>query len=116
MRYNPLRKRALETVQVRVTLREVIEEISEAHQLPVKTIATDAAWRDRTISYQGMHQLLFSSPQPYLLVFGTGWGLAREVLEGSDYILAPIEGTLNYNHLSVRSAAAIILDRLMGNR
>jgi hypothetical protein len=37
-------------------------------------------------------------------------------LESSDHVLAPIEGVRDYNHLSVRSAAAIILDRLMGNR
>jgi len=48
--------------------------------------------------------------------FGTGRGRAREVLQESDYILAPIEGVLDYNHLSVRSAAAIVLDRMMGIR
>ena len=115
-RYNPVRKRAFDRIQVRATLQEVIQEISEAHRLPVKTVATDATWQNGTVSYQEMRELLYGRPQPYLLVFGTGWGLAREVLEESDYILAPIEGVLNYNHLSVRSAAAIILDRLMGNR
>jgi hypothetical protein len=29
-------------------------------------------------------------------------------------VLAPIRGNTSYNHLSVRSAAAIILDRLLG--
>jgi hypothetical protein len=115
-RYNPVRKRALERLQVRENLQEVIHEISEAHGVPVKTVATDARWRGRTVSYQHMQELLCGYPHPYLLVLGTGWGLAREILEGSDFILAPIEGTFNYNHLSVRSAAAIILDRLMGNR
>ncbi|NIO03642.1 MAG: RNA methyltransferase [Proteobacteria bacterium] len=114
--YNPARKQALERIQVRTTLKEVIEEISEAHHTPVKTVATDARWQRRTVSYRKMHELLCDRPQPYLLVLGTGWGLAREVLEESDYILAPIEGTFTYNHLSVRSAAAVILDRLVGNR
>jgi len=31
-------------------------------------------------------------------------------------MLEPIAGTTGYNHLSVRSAAAIILDRLLGPR
>jgi len=31
-----------------------------------------------------------------------------------DMLLEPIEGYTDYNHLSVRSAAAIILDRLLG--
>ncbi len=51
----------------------------------------------------------------YLILFGTAWGIAKEVIEQADYILAPIQGNSNYNHLSVRSAAAIVLDRLLGD-
>ena len=32
----------------------------------------------------------------------------------SDYILEPIRANSKYNHLSVREAVAIILDRLFG--
>ncbi|MCK4696288.1 MAG: RNA methyltransferase, partial [Candidatus Cloacimonetes bacterium] len=32
------------------------------------------------------------------------------------YILKPIKGVGNYNHLSVRSAAAIVLDRLTSEK
>ncbi|MGD9074482.1 MAG: RNA methyltransferase [Desulfobacteraceae bacterium] len=32
----------------------------------------------------------------------------------ADHILDPVEGVTDYNHLSVRTAAAIILDRLAG--
>jgi len=52
--------------------------------------------------------------QVILLLFGTAWGLVDEVFEKADYLLDPVEGYTNYNHLSVRSAAAIILDRLVG--
>jgi hypothetical protein len=31
-------------------------------------------------------------------------------------VLAPIEGTADFNHLSVRAAAAITFDRLFGAR
>jgi hypothetical protein len=34
----------------------------------------------------------------------------------ADYILDPLVGSGNYNHLSVRSAVAIMLDRLLGKR
>jgi hypothetical protein len=53
-----------------------------------------------------------------LLLFGTGWGLTNEMLAECDFVLEPIAGLgkNSYNHLSVRSAAAIILDRLLGNR
>jgi hypothetical protein len=50
------------------------------------------------------------------MIFGTGWGLTSEVMEMADYRLAPIYGISDYNHLSVRSAVAIILDRLLGRR
>ena len=51
---------------------------------------------------------------PHLLVFGTAWGLTETFISEADYVLEPITGAENYNHLSVRSAAAIILDRLLG--
>ena len=50
----------------------------------------------------------------YLLVFGTAWGLSESFIRGADYLLEPIMGNGDYNHLSVRSASAIILDRLLG--
>ena len=50
----------------------------------------------------------------YLLLLGTGWGLTEEEMHTADFRLRPIYGTADYNHLSVRSAASIILDRLLG--
>jgi hypothetical protein len=38
------------------------------------------------------------------------------VIAAGDGILPPIAGAGSYNHLSVRSAAAIVLDRLLGTR
>jgi hypothetical protein len=51
-----------------------------------------------------------------LLLFGTGWGLAPPLLESADVVLAPLRGQRGstYNHLSVRAACAIVLDRLRG--
>ena len=112
--YNPARKEAFEPVRIRATLEEVIDEIAEANQPRVRLVATGAAVKGEAISYERMRGFLADSSQPYLLLFGTGWGLAQEVFEKSDYTLAPIEGTVDYNHLSVRSAVAIILDRLIG--
>jgi hypothetical protein len=59
-------------------------------------------------------ELLRDARVPSLILFGTGHGLASSVLEGADFALPPIRpGT--YNHLSVRAACAIILDRLFGD-
>ena len=54
--------------------------------------------------------------RPLLVLFGTGWGLTEEVIGRADHRLPPITGTGTYNHLSVRTAAAIILDRACGVR
>ena len=53
-------------------------------------------------------------PAPLLILLGTGWGLADGSLPVVSRVLAPIEGASDWNHLSVRSAGAIILDRLFG--
>lgn len=51
---------------------------------------------------------------PVMLMLGTGFGLAPAVAERADLALEPIHGADDYNHLSVRAAAAIMLDRLRG--
>ena len=115
-RRNPCRKEALERVRMKATLADAIREITDRHHRPVTTVATDAQWRDGMITFSMMRRLVCNRQQPFLLLFGTAWGLAREVLDQSDLVLAPIPGVSDYNHLSVRSAMAIVLDRLTGNR
>jgi hypothetical protein len=51
---------------------------------------------------------------PIMLMFGTGFGLAPAMHERADIILEAVRGPSEYNHLSVRAAASIILDRLAG--
>ena len=63
---------------------------------------------------KNLSKQIFEDDKPYLLLFGTGWGLTDEVMSMSDYILEPIRANSKYNHLSVRAAVAIILDRLFG--
>jgi len=112
--YNPKRRQALELIRIKETLEGVIEDIriATAGALP-KTIVTSARNSRSTISYGQLSRML-QEDQPYLLIFGTAWGLAQSVISGADYMLEPVMGNKAYNHLSVRSAAAIILDRLVG--
>lgn len=51
-----------------------------------------------------------------LVLFGTGWGLPPDLCAAADVRLEPIHGAhgSGYNHLSVRAACAITLDRLRG--
>ncbi|HEY5936539.1 MAG TPA: tRNA (guanosine(37)-N1)-methyltransferase TrmD [Kofleriaceae bacterium] len=53
---------------------------------------------------------------PILLLLGTGWGLADTLIPAVSRVLAPIEGHSDWNHLSVRSAGAVMMDRLFGRR
>lgn len=114
--YNPKRKAALELVSVVTTLDEALAEMETDFGKPVRTVATGAKGGANAVSYEGMAELLRDRNTNYLLLLGTGWGLTEEVLSESDYVLAPITGRGEYNHLSVRSAAAIIVDRLLGER
>jgi hypothetical protein len=49
---------------------------------------------------------------PFVIIFGTGFSIAREIVQDADYQLKPIRGSIDYNHLSVRSAVAIYMDRI----
>jgi hypothetical protein len=113
--YNPTRKESLSMVRVSQTIDEANHEISDLWQKKVRIISTGASYHPKSISFGNVKRLLEDRSTPYFILFGTGWGLTQEVKDGSDYVLAPIEGE-GYNHLSVRSAVAIILDRLLGDR
>jgi hypothetical protein len=98
---------------VKSTLDDVIRDITAEQGAPPLLVATGAA-AAATVTYSGLREQLRKSKQPFLLLFGTGWGLTEEVMERADVVLTPVKGPGEYNHLSVRSAVAIILDRLMG--
>ena len=110
---NRSRSEALEIVEVRDTLAEAIEDIERIEGRKPAVVVTDARPRDNMIGYGELREKMFQRDSgPYLILFGTGWGLAEEILAGADYTLKPVSGYTAYNHLSVRSAAAVILDRL----
>lgn len=111
--YNPERRKALELVRIKSTLEDVREDIRRIDGKYPNTVVTCARALKRGIGYDQLREKLQSS-DPYLLMFGTAWGLSGAFMEQADYVLDPVVGQADYNHLSVRSASAIILDRLMG--
>ena len=111
--YNPTRKEALLQTRVKSRLADVIADITELEGRLPKTVIPDAKSFPQSRSYAEVRSELHNHQEPFLLVFGTGWGLERGIVERADLILAPIEGQNGYNHLPVRSAIAIILDRLL---
>ena len=111
--YNPARRRALETIKVVDSIADVVEDIGRIENQYPKTAATCARRYPSNIGYAQFRTTL-ETGRPHLLIFGTAWGLAEAFISEADYILEPIMGSTDYNHLSVRTAAGIILDRLLG--
>jgi hypothetical protein len=114
--YNETRKEALAIVRLADELDDAVTDVErETGSLP-RIVATSAREGGVRLTYEALGRRLRDDPRPALLVFGTGWGLTREVLDRCDDLLEPIRGVGDYNHLSVRSAASIILDRLRNGR
>ena len=110
--YNPKRRSALEMIRVNDAYADVVDQITASEGVHPITIATCARRYPASISYKKCRSML-KNGKPYVLVLGTAWGLSEDFILAADYVLEPIVGKTDYNHLSVRSAAAIIFDRLM---
>ena len=103
-------------VQICDDLDQLFERVTEKWQERPTVLATCAQEKHSTIwPYKVVRQRI-SEGESFLILLGTAWGMAQEVIEAGDGILPPISGEGSYNHLSVRSAAAIVLDRLLGAR
>jgi hypothetical protein len=111
-RYNPKRRQALELVKIAESLAAAIADIRNRTGQEPKTIATSARLAGNGMSYAQLRRQL-KNGAPHLLLMGTAWGLADEIIRQVDHCLAPITGPGDYNHLSVRCATAIIIDRLL---
>jgi hypothetical protein len=110
--YNETRKTALSLVALADDLEDVARLVEKETGEKPRIVVTSARFGPRRSSFAEVSQMLQTPGAPLLLVLGTGWGLVEEILAKADLILEPIQGTHEYNHLSVRAAAAIMLDRL----
>ena len=113
--YNKARHQAINAVSVKDSLDQAIEQVRNEHGKEPILIATSA----RPVN--GVEMITFndqatvwSRDRPVVFILGTGQGLDQSVIDRCDYLLVPVQGFSNYNHLSVRSAAAIIFDRWLG--
>jgi tRNA (guanine37-N1)-methyltransferase len=107
------RARALQLVRTAASLDDVIASLDSP--VVVGTSANPASFPG--VPRRTPDQLcaeLATVSAPMVLVLGTGWGLADSLIPSVSRVLAPIEGATTWNHLSVRSAGAILLDRLFG--
>jgi len=114
-KYNFSRYNAVSRVEPTRSFEEVLNKIKKIEGKEPIVIATSAK------NYENLPEIDFYSQgkiweqnRPVLILLGTGQGLCDDLLKKCDYILLPVQGIPDYNHLSVRSAAAIILDRWLG--
>lgn len=110
--YNPLRKEALSLMEISDSLESAMVAWEKRNGEAIVPVLTGASVNNG-ISYEACREI--STQHPLFLVFGTGWGLAPTLFEKNWRALKAIKGKGEYNHLPVRSAAAIIMDRLFGN-
>jgi hypothetical protein len=112
----PNRVDAMNLVRVSRTLEEAIETIAQgAGKRPI-IVATAARRLERSVRYTDFRERMRREQGPYLIVFGTGYGLSDTIVSAADALLEPIGVPEDWNHLSVRAATAITLDRLLGER
>jgi hypothetical protein len=111
----PSRKEALSRIAIVGSLDEAIDSMGDRKQLHVWTTSASPSQKSFG-SYRQARDALTSlcDDDSLLLVFGTSWGLAPDIHARADAQLPPIVGRTDYNHLSVRAACAIIVDRLFG--
>lgn len=118
--YNPDRSEAFERVKIVSWFQDAVREIEAIEGEKPEVLMTSARRPDgmKWLTWEQGRARLKESKRARLVVFGTGWGMTDELLREGDYVLDPIlpETESGYNHLSVRSAVAISLDRLLGQR
>lgn len=112
--YNPDRRDAFEGLEIKDDLDQCCLTIEKGDGSNPLLVATTARNVHGQIGWGVLREEVEGSGRPVLLLFGTGWGLAPEIFSRADRVLQPIRGKAPYNHLPVRAAVAIVLDRLVG--
>lgn len=132
--HHPSRAQALELVQYARTFREAFNEAGRVARLENPqalnpfVVMPDAKPLENAWSYpelrrhceEGRLSESDDGTQPLMIVFGTGWGISPAFYPEVHRFLKPLRvsslfsDATHYNHLSVRAAAAIVLDRIFG--
>lgn len=108
--YNPDRVSALGLLKLHRSFHELETQMEGENPLWIGTSANES---DKKIDFSELSDIIERSGRSAVIQFGTSWGLSPEQMSRCDWVLPPIDGHNGYNHLSVRCAAAIIVDRLL---
>lgn len=116
--YNPDRHDALSIATLENSIEDAVAEIEKIEGKKPLVTVTGAGFQEFSGNAEHLREKMRIDNVPCFLLFGTGWGLHASVVDSADYKLDPILSTEGdgYNHLSVRSAVAIYLDRLFGKK
>lgn len=114
-KYNPSRASAVGQVVLVKSLDEVVAAIAQEEGVKPLLVTTSARRSEKgtKIDFYSQGQV-WAHNRPVLLVFGTAQGLSPRLVGAADYLLLPVQGFVDFNHLSVRSAVAVVLDRWLG--
>ncbi len=110
---NPYRADALARVEVAEDLSGARQRVQEISGMDPLVVSTSARWAQEAVSCRELRKT--ARTKSILLVLGTGYGLAEEAISECECKLRPLRFLSEYNHMSVRSAASIILDRIVGD-
>ena len=115
--YNPDRREAFSTLKIFASVQKALAWAEEKEKKPVFKIATTAKRHEGAQHWLTLKREILRRDHSPLFIFGTGWGLHDEVMDMADAVMTPICGGKDgWNHLSVRSAVSITLDRFFGWR
>lgn len=107
--YNPTRSQSFDNVMGVPHLADVRRAIGK----DALWLVTTARQYENCMSLTDVQNWSEAHPKRNIaILFGTGFGLTDEYINSFEHILCPIDGGTGYNHLSVRSAVSIIVDRL----
>ena len=113
--YNPLRGEALRKVKILGSVEEMITHLCKKGE-PLIVGTSSRERPGKSMAYNELKTFSTDGNRPVVVLFGTGWGLTDEVIDSCDRMLDPIRGGGDYNHLSLRMAIGIMLDRILGER
>jgi len=108
------RREALETIKIVDTLDEAVADASALAGVRPLIVHTSARTSGGMMTTELREKMEAPDAPPIMILFGTGFGMAPAVVGRADIVLNAILGPGDYNHLSVRAAVSIILDRLRG--
>ncbi len=111
------RVEAMGRIEVVDSLATAVADLQARTGTAPRIVVTGASFKEGVSTFGELRrELEGDADAPWLIVFGTGWGLTKELTDRADVRLEPILGREGFNHLSVRAAVAIVLDRLLGAR